>query len=152
MLYNRDMVQEHKLPPEKIYSKAKRLWGADWYKGVVFTYGDVVYCKRRISDDVLVHETVHTKQQEKIGKDKRWDLYFEDDNFRLVNEVEAYRTQWDYIQRNEKDRNYKYIRLSEIARDLSSELYGNLVSFGEAYDLITKKYDKETHEGETTTL
>src|SRR3990167_2140295 len=58
---------------------------------IVFTYGNKIYIPsgKSLSDDLLVHEAIHTKQQN--GKpDEWWDKYIVDTKFRFDQELEAY--------------------------------------------------------------
>jgi len=109
-------------------------------KGIIFTYGDTCYVpgkKGSISAHLKVHERTHVKQQ---GDDPEswWDKYLTDPKFRLSQEVEAYRRQYKYFCGvchsfcDQKD------FMNKIAGDLSSEIYGNLVTLDEAKELITK--------------
>lgn len=85
-------------PP--IYQECVDRFGADWDGGTIFTYGDVVHCKYNIPDHLKVHEGVHVEQQLKIGKKVWWGQYFIDREFRLKQELEAYRTQIAFIDKN----------------------------------------------------
>jgi len=101
----------------------------------VFTYGNTLYNPGRwkIGRELMVHEEVHVKQQ---GNDPEgwWKKYLADPQFRLSQEIPAYRAQWKATLRgNEKD---KLGMLRIFARDLSSEIYGNVISFEEAMTKI----------------
>ena len=58
--------------PPPVYERAKELWGVDFDKGTVFTYGDTVHSKSPLSADLLAHELVHVRQQTLIGRDEWW--------------------------------------------------------------------------------
>jgi len=120
-------------PPPNYKEIQKHFPDANYEKGVLFTYGNTCYCKS-ITLDLVVHEETHTRQQ--TNPDEWWNKYFTDKQFRLEQEVEAYRNQWIYIDNNVKDRNQKARMLHQIAVDLSGSLYGNLVSYSEAISLI----------------
>ena len=120
-------------PPPNYKEIQKYFPDANYEKGVLFTYGNTCYCKS-ITPDLVVHEEIHTRQQ--TNPDEWWNKYFTDKQFRLEQEVEAYRNQWIYIDNNVKDRNQKARMLHKIAVDLSGSLYGNLVSYNEAISLI----------------
>lgn len=110
--------------------------------GVVFTYGNILYNPGRhyIDLHLMVHEETHAKKQKESGPEKWWEKYLEDPEFRFQEELEAYSRQYKIINegynvpRKEKDR-----LLDKLARDLSSEIYGNIVSFGEAKSKIINK-------------
>lgn len=106
----------------------------------VFAYGDKLYNPggHDISDDLMVHEETHQKQQAKIGVEQWWAMYLENPTFRLSQEVEAYREQYKFIKE-------KYVRqvrrhmLQQMAKNLSSKLYGNIISKKDAEDLISNE-------------
>lgn len=111
---------------------------------VIFTYGDTIYNPGggKIDPSLMVHEEVHMLQQ---GDDPQgwWDKYVTDVQFRLDQEVEAYRTQYkfyleNYCMKNGKVRRSrlsKFIR--RVAGDLSSSIYGGIVTYDQAVELIT---------------
>ncbi len=106
-------------------------------KPVVFTYGNIIFnpLDGEVTRDLLKHEETHMKQQ---GSDIEgwWDRYIKDKDFRLKQELEAYRNQYNFIKNSGKNWNYVSIFLSRIATDLSSEIYGNIISYDEAMRLI----------------
>lgn len=127
-------------PPEaKLYSRAVNKWGVDFNKGTVFTVGNTIHSKFRIPEDLMRHELTHVRQQAeyKGGYKKWWEDYFASDEFRLSQEVEAYRVQWRYIEATIKDRNEKSRLLQHIIGHLSGTMYGKLVTRAEAKKLIT---------------
>lgn len=97
-------------------------------KGTVFTYGDTIYNPDgvEISDDLLIHEKCHAKQQEYNNTVAHiwWINYLEDSQFRLEQEVAAYAAQYRFICAKYKDRNKRDQYLGFMARILSSPLYG----------------------------
>jgi len=108
-------------------------------EGVVFTYGKTIYNPSGsfIDPSLFHHEWIHTKQQ---GDDPKgwWDRYLKDERFRLDQELEAYRGQYKTAKKLLGDRNVAHKFLVKIARDLSSELYGNIISFDDAMREIKK--------------
>ena len=104
----------------------------------VFTYGDNLYAplvEFEIPSDLLAHEKTHTIQQ---GPDPEawWDKYIADPKFRFDQELEAYRNQYRFYCKFVKGRNERFKFLVTIAHDLSSPLYGSMVGFLEATNLI----------------
>ncbi len=100
--------------------------------GTVFTYGDCIYNPDavEISQDLLVHEQCHMKQQmynETIAK-IWWDKWFHDVQFRIEQEVAAYAAQYRYICSVVKDKNARDKNLRILARMLSGPVYGNVIS------------------------
>lgn len=126
----------HQFPPniEKI-SQVFNLSGFN----PVFTYGNKLYNPTRgqIPSDLMAHEEVHEKQQAKMGPDNWWKLYLENKGFRLEQETEAYRKQYEYAKAN-YNRQQRIALYHEIIKHLSSALYGNLVSIKQAKELINE--------------
>lgn len=104
---------------------------------VIFTYGDVIYVPQRgrpLPYHLMVHETTHRYQHEEAGGPELWwSRYLRDKEFRLDQEVKCYRRQWGAMTSRERQEH-----LHGIAKDLSGPMYGNLVTYEEAVDLITK--------------
>lgn len=105
--------------------------------GVIFTYGDIIYSPKhtRLANHLIAHEEVHSRQQmdDPVGW---WERYLVDDNFRLEQEVEAYREQYKYIRKFTPDGNVRIRLLYKISSDLSGSMYGSIVTFSEAKRLI----------------
>ena len=126
------MKIKSRFPPniEKIVEKFGKL-----PRNVVFTYGNILYAPllnvRQIPKDLLVHEKTHMKQQ---GNDPEgwWEQYLNDDVFRLRQELEAYKNQCRFFKQNCKIKSKIPEFLERIARDFSSEIYGNIISFDSA--------------------
>jgi len=108
-------------------------------EGIVFTYGDTVYSPSTtdLVDHLHQHESVHVNQQKQMGRDEWWAKYLVDADFRLQQEVQAYRVQYNLVAKRRNWRNTEAL-LSSIARDLSGEMYGNMLTYEEARKLITK--------------
>jgi hypothetical protein len=119
----------------QIYDKCVEHFGVDWEDGVIFTYGDTIHCKYALSENKIIHELTHVKQQGD-APDTWWERYFNDVDFRLAQELEAYKKESAWIKAHIKDRNYKTLLITENARALSSKMYGNIISFSEAYKLL----------------
>jgi hypothetical protein len=75
------------------------------------------------------------RQQADMGKDIWWDKYLHDEVFRLEQEVEAYRAQYQYIVLN-GNRKDKREMLQHITSALSSRLYGGMITKRHAQLLI----------------
>lgn len=126
------MKLSHKKP--KIYDRCKEVFGASWDKGVIITYKEVVHCKFDIPDHLEVHEQTHIKQQEKHGVGKWWDKYFVDKDFRLSQEVEAYKNQVIFLNKNYPRQQRRAI-LRKVYKDMTT-LYGNMCTKEEAKKLL----------------
>ena len=94
---------------------------------------------------MLLHENVHCESQKKIGVDAWWFRYITDREFRLEEELIAFGAQFAYVKTVYQGQQVKDM-LHEFSVNLSSPLYGNLVSKSEADCLIrlrAKEYGKE---------
>lgn len=87
---------------------------------VVFAYDKDIYTNYPLSQDLLIHENTHLKQQEKYGLDTWVDNYLNDINFRVKMEEEAYKAQLESV----KDRNERFRLKLQIQKDIDSGLYG----------------------------
>ena len=103
----------------------------------VFTYKDVLYNPTGLSvpEDLMKHEEIHEKQQKLIGVKEWWRMYLTDEKFRLSQEAEAYREQYQFIK-EKMNRKARLPILKELTNNLSSKLYGNLINFNQAKELI----------------
>ncbi len=132
------MKIKHEYPPniDKIYEVFPFVRG---HRCVVFTYGDTLYNPNKgiIDEALMKHEETHTAQQGD-NPDKWWDRYFVDKEFRTDQELEAYRNQYKYAVDN-YSRNMRRSLLKQISKDLSSALYGSIITEEEAKVAITKK-------------
>jgi hypothetical protein len=105
----------------------------------VFAYGDKLYNPFNIPVDIflLTHEMTHQKQQ---GDDPEgwWRQYCRDFGFRLIQEMEAYRVQYRLFCSQFKDRNKQARYADSIARNVSGKMYGNVISYVEALNILKK--------------
>ena len=107
-------------------------------KNVVFAYGDKIYAPRvkgKVRKDVRVHEEQHMRQQ---GDDPEswWARYLDDVEFRLSQEIDAYRKQYVYYVKKNHDVRKREDFLRGITKTLSGELYDNMITQKQALDLI----------------
>lgn len=101
-------------------------------KNVVYAYDNEIYCDSMPTVDVLVHETVHINRQNDLGLDVWVELYLTDTNFRLKEELLAYKKQLKVFP----DRNERYQMKIEFAKALSSQMYGSIISFEDALKIL----------------
>lgn len=106
---------------------------------VIFTYGDIVYSPSTLSlpDHLHNHEAVHVNQQKQMGRDEWWTKYLADTEFRLKQELQAYRVQYNTVKRKHVWQHTEEL-LRSIAKDLSGDMYGNIITYEEARRMITK--------------
>lgn len=127
-----------KISTEKpsLYEKIKDIFGIDWEKGVVITYGDTIYCKYPLSEDLMIHEATHVKQQTDMDKDEWWGKYFLDKEFRLSQELEAYNNQMHFINKT-YNRDYRRKLRNKILHDMTT-MYGSMCTKKEAEVLLIR--------------
>lgn len=109
----------------------------------IFTYGNKIYAPnlpegQGLEDHLLIHELMHSEQQGD-DPDAWWNRYLEDTDFRLAQELECYAHQFNCVNKKAIPYKVKRIFLERIAGDLSSPLYGNLLSQPEAESKIRNK-------------
>jgi len=113
-----------------LIEKYKEFFDID--ENTVFALGEDIYTNYDLTPDLLVHENTHLKQQAEIGvKEWVYDFLYIPAK-RLEYELEAYRKQLESI----KDRNHKTRVRFESAKNLSSSLYGNIIDYEDALDLL----------------
>jgi len=103
----------------------------------IFAYDGDIYTNSKLTDDLLIHENVHLEQQRNLGLEYWVDNFLNDNQFRLDMEMEAYKKQVDSIIDPSKRREL----CIECASNLSSGLYGDIITLSEAFDILIKKYD-----------
>lgn len=128
-------------PPE-IYARLKERFGVSFDDGIIIADGYTICCKYEVPPEKIVHELVHSKRQEEMGKDLWWDLYLSKDSFRLEEEILAYREEYKFICQNILDRNDRFKFLHDMARTMSASQYGNICSYSDAIQLIQNKNGK----------
>lgn len=132
------MKNEIKFSKQKppIYDKCEEMFGVKWKKGIIITYGNTIHCKYKLKEPKISHESVHVRQQLEMGVEEWWNRYFEDRQFRLNQEVEAYRAEIKWIRHNIKGMDLKSKMIEKIVDDISSEIYGSIVTKEEALELL----------------
>jgi len=110
-------------------------------KTAIFTYNGCLYNpgNGNIPPELMAHEETHVKQQ--VDSDHWWGQYLHDVDFRLDQELEAYRVQYAYAVKH-CDRSYRRNLLNFISKSLAGKLYGNLVSKEQAKELIKARKEE----------
>ncbi len=106
-------------------------------KTTIFAYKGKIYNPSGVDipADILVHEEVHLKRQQ--GKEDGWyDKYLTDKEFRLKEEIAAFREQYKFFCEMVKDRNLRARYLHSLAKNLSSTVYGEIINLNEAINKI----------------
>lgn len=128
-----------KFPPntekiKKVFPKAIN------QNNIVITYGDKIYnpYSATIDEALMTHESTHERQQKEFGgPEKWWDEFIRNPEFRLEQELEAYRAQYRYAVEN-YTRQQRRELLRQMAKYLSSELYGSIITEEKAREEIVK--------------
>lgn len=107
-------------------------------KGTIFTYGDTIYSPSTASlpDHLIKHEETHMQQQ--TNPDEWWQRYLTDVEFRIEQEVEAYHNQYEFYKNEVRDTIKQQQLLMSLAADLSSDMYGGIISFEDAMKRIVE--------------
>lgn len=105
------------------------------YKAL-FCYGDTIYnpFKVKVTPDLEVHEQTHSKRQGN-NPDEWWMKYLSNPQFRLEEEIIAYGTQYALARKVAHRKMSDWVK-EKCAQSLSGELYGNIISYGEAESKI----------------
>lgn len=106
---------------------------------VLFAYGSKIYnpSGKDIPSYKMAHEQVHGAQQLEVNDPEWWwDMYIQMKGFRLQEETPAYRIDYAAFCEEYHDRNERAKYLEVLASELSSELYGNIITKAEAKKLI----------------
>lgn len=124
-------------PPN--YERVASAFNLEDHPGVIFTYGNKIYVpagdKLKIDKPLMRHEETHARQQRDIGIEEWWDKFITEPEFRLSQELEAYREQ--YRNMADLDAPSRMGYLNHICSDLSGEMYGNIMTHEEARVAIT---------------
>lgn len=128
----------NELPPniadiEAVFGEACR------QPGVFFCYGDTIYNPggESIPEQLVRHEEVHSRRQG-AHPEIWWKLYLSVPQFRYEEELVAHQAEYQDIKlRTTKGERKRY--LNAIAKRLSSELYGHMVTFEAAKRAIRRE-------------
>lgn len=122
-------------PP--VWDEVEKKFGIKWESGVLVAYGDTIHTRTgRVSPDLIIHESVHFKQQEAIGgPEKWWEKYLTDSNFRFEQELEAYGKQCDYIRSYIHNHKKRANMFNHIWHSMA-EMYGDMVTYKQAAELL----------------
>lgn len=127
-------------PP--VADKCEKLFGVEYSSGTVaITYGERVHIASGQLPDYLVdHEETHVIQQTTYpgGAEAWWDRYFIDPEFRVQQEIEAYRNQYSWAKSHIKNKNEVFKMLQHCAKALSGPMYGKAISYLVAVHEIRK--------------
>src|SRR3990167_676952 len=127
------MKFSNECPP--IFGRLEKAFGVEWGGDLVIAYDGTIYHTNQLDTSVIVHESVHLKRQGK-NSDAWYESYIRDPKFRFGEELLAYREQYSFLKEITRDRNELARRWYRLAKDLSSAMYGSVISHQEALKLI----------------
>lgn len=123
----------HEYPPN--YDEIVKAFPQCRRSGIIFAYHPNIYVPDgfELSNPLKVHEAVHCIRQERIGVEKWWQLYIDDEKFRYHEELLAHRAEYRaMVKENGNNRKIRRTALKVVAQRLSSPLYGKPASWKEA--------------------
>lgn len=106
----------------------------------IFAWGGIIYNPYGIAVDahLQAHEGVHGSQHALAGSPQAWwARYLTDAEFRVEQEVEAYRRQLESFKSQSRDRERRHRYAMLCAAHLSSPMYGGLMTQMQAFRRIT---------------
>lgn len=97
-------------------------------ENTVFAYDNTIFSDKEVPPDILIHEQEHLRQQNQLGAFKWIEKYLEDADFRLNQELKAFRKQLEFF----KDREAKNFCRMESSRNLADN-YDLKITYKEAF-------------------
>jgi len=125
-------LDEHKNFP--LLKEAKKKFPID--SNIIFTYGNTIY-GRNLDYGLICHELTHVTRQSIMGKNEWWEKYLDDTEFRVKEELIAYKNQYEAYKRN--DHCLAQTALEQIGTIMSGPLYQGNISKEDVIRLILQK-------------
>lgn len=122
------------LPPMEIRKEKPPIWDEcdaafELTGDEIFCYGNIIYnpAGNFIPDYLVAHEKVHRTQQ---GDDVAgwWEMYIEDAEFRLRQEMEAHIKEYRVFCLKYKTRSHREAYLDIMGERLASPMYGGIIT------------------------
>lgn len=134
------MTIENSWPPDEMMHRIELRFPEVRARAAHITIGEICYNPHgeRIQPSTFEHELVHSTRQLAYpgGVEAFIDRYFEDDGFRLDEEVLGYAAEVRYFVRTQPGS--KNRMLARFANHLSSPLYSFDITMSQAYDLLER--------------
>ena len=121
-----------RLPP--IYSEILAAFPAIARMKPIFSWGSTIYNPHRIAidDGLMAHEGVHAGQQGS-NPEAWWRTYIASPKFRLQEELAAHRVEYQWRAKAPgMNRHQRRALLVDVAKRLSSPMYGSMISLSDA--------------------
>lgn len=116
--------------------------------GVVFAYAPAIYNPHSVTlmSYIIDHERVHIARQGD-APGAWWDRYIADQAFRLEEELVAHVAEIrSYVSTHADNRNSAGYWLMMCAQRISSKVYGRMIGYMAALELLRKLYDGAAHD------
>lgn len=102
----------------------------------IFAWDNIIYAPSKSLPAWLVqHEIVHFRQQNG-DPESWWERYLTDTQFRIDQEIPAHKEEYRVFCLFEKDKNKHIKKKIELARRLSSKMYGNMMTMSQAMEVL----------------
>lgn len=105
---------------------------------IVIAFGKKIYSEHPITPDLHVHEMVHLRRQKYsvLYALWWWRKYLTNVKFRAEEEALAYRTQYQFLKKNIKDKNALSRAAANMSATLSGPIYGSILTKSQARKII----------------
>ena len=131
---NNQVIYSNERPD--ILIKLENRFGVDWNDDLIIAWNGKIHSKNAPSAEKIVHEMVHLEEQSAMGNDAWWECYLNSPEFRLEQEIKAYKAEADFVKKYIKNREHRYKMIHEMAKNLSSSIYGGIIGMQEALRLL----------------
>ena len=108
------------------------------WENTVISFGSKIYTKYRLDLPLYAHEFTHCEQQRfsSLYAIVWWIKYVTNSQFRLKQEIDAYRTQYEVFKSKIKDREKVNRYLYLLAQELSGRRYNSIINLTDAIGAI----------------
>ena len=107
-------------------------------ENTIFVFDKYIYTNNTLPDDIVIHEIAHLKRQQEVGAKEWIQNYITIPEFRLNEEKIAYLHQLRAVKKSTDDREELFNIMHESAMNISSGLYGKMISYQEAWAYFRK--------------
>lgn len=123
-------------PP--VYAECVRAFDLKPDQPVLFAWGETIYNPTgcTITPELFAHEAVHGARQMEQGVEAWWKSYLADARFRVFEESLAHVAEYAAYVRRHANRRKRTAMLEAIAQRLCGPLYGNLLTFNQAVQIV----------------
>jgi hypothetical protein len=134
------MVVQVAYPP--IIDELEKVFGPLKGRGILYAWGSIIFNPMGVPvhGQFIVHEGTHGARQLYPGMtiEKWWELYMQEQDFRMKEEMLAHIAEYQAYCILHKDRNLRAIYLDKVARKFVSPLYKFEVTYKDAKEFIRR--------------